>query len=85
MAQTTKRVYDAGMSSRPTPANLAPPAAEWIDEPITDADWAVLSEADRLAIEEAEAAVARGEWVPHEVAMAKLDAMIAEFSAKCRS
>jgi predicted transcriptional regulator len=63
------------MSSRPTPSAL-PPAVE--------TDCEDLSEADRVALEEAEAAVARGEWVTHEVAMAKLDAMIAEFSAKCR-
>lgn len=65
--------YDAGMDVRK--ANPVP-EPDWVEEPLTAADIA--------ACEEAEAAVARGEWVDGEVVMAELDAMIARHRARAR-
>jgi hypothetical protein len=64
-----------------------PPAVDdgWTDEPITDAEWAAMPEAERQAILEAEAELDRGIFVPHEEVMAELRAMKAKFAAKCRS
>jgi hypothetical protein len=52
--------------------------------PQTETDWGEddVTAADIAACDEAEAAVARGEWVDGDVVMAKLDAMIRKFQEK---
>lgn len=83
MTGTVRSVRMANMVARK--ANPTPPASaddNWIDEPITDAEWAAMPDAERQAILEAEAEIDRGEYIPHEVMMAKLDTMIRKFQAK---
>jgi hypothetical protein len=67
--------YDTRMDARKAkPASQSDPAEEWPDEPWTAADIA--------ACEEAEAAVARGEWVDGAIVMAELRAMAARHRAR---
>ena len=69
--------YDPAMDVRKAKPDPQPdPAGEGVDEAWTAADIA--------ACEEAEAAVARGEWLPGDVVMAELDAMIARHRARAR-
>lgn len=75
--------YGAGMDMRKASNSPLPQAEhEWFASPITDADWAVMPEAERQAILEAEAELDRGEWVDGEVVMAKLEAMVRKYQAK---
>lgn len=71
--------YDDGMDVRKaTPAaaadSTAPYAGDWVEAPLTAADIA--------ACEEAEAQIARGEWIDGDTMMAKLDAMIRRHQAR---
>lgn len=74
--------YDAHMDARK--AKPVPPldpvdadyAGDWVEEPLTADDIA--------ACEEAEAQIARGEWVDGAIVMAELDAMIARHRARAR-
>lgn len=69
--------YGEGMDiRRASPAPQPDPGGDWVEEPLTAADIA--------ACEEAEAQIARGEWVDGEVGMAMLDQLIADLEAKCR-
>ncbi|MEI6485345.1 MAG: hypothetical protein WCO11_03675 [Sphingomonadales bacterium] len=70
--------YDGAMDARRTNPPPSPPSqpVEWVEEPLTADDIA--------ACEEAEAQIARGEWVDGAVAMAELDAMIARHRARAR-
>ena len=67
--------YDPAMDARRShSAPEADAAGDWVEEPLTAADIA--------ACEEAEAQIARGEWVDGDVVMAKLDAMVRKYQAK---
>jgi hypothetical protein len=69
--------YDAPMDARKAkPAPQPDAAEEWPDETWTAADIA--------ACEEAEAAIARGEWVDGAIVMAELRAMAARHRARAR-
>lgn len=59
---------------RANPPAQPDPAGDWVEEPLTAADIA--------ACEEAEAAVARGEWVAGDVVMARLRAMQEKYRAR---
>ncbi len=75
--------YDGTMDMRKASKPPLPQAEhEWLDSPVTAADWAAMPEAERQAILEAEAELERGEWVDGEVVMAKLEAMVRKYQAK---
>lgn len=67
--------YDPIMDARrANPAPEPDPTGDWVEESLTAADIA--------ACEEAEAEIARGEWVEGDVMMARLDAMVRKYRAK---
>lgn len=69
--------YDATMDARHArPASQPDPGGDWVEEPLNADDIA--------ACEEAEAAVARGEWVDGEVVLAELRAMAARHRERAR-
>lgn len=51
------------MSTRPAPP---PTEADFIDEPITDADWAAMSPEERAFLQEGIDALDRGEFITHD-------------------
>lgn len=67
--------YDAGMDMRKaTDIVSSHPGHDWGSE-----DWTA---EDIAACAEAEAAVARGEWIDGDIMMARLDDMVKYFRAK---
>ena len=54
---------------------------DFIDEPITDADWAAMSDEERAFIQEGLDAADRGDLVPHEEVMAFLQAQLDNYRA----
>lgn len=67
--------YDDQMDVRRVPEAVSPDLdPDWVEEPLNADDIA--------ACEEAEAAIARGEWVDGEVVLARLRAMQRRYRAR---
>lgn len=77
--------YASPMDARRAPdLDRSPPLADsdFVDEPITDADWAAMSDAERAFIQEGLDAADRGDLMPHDEVMTYLHRLRDEFAAK---
>ena len=63
LAGRRESVILLAMNIRPAPPVIEP---DYIDEPITDADWAAMTAGQRALIQEAIDEVDRGEFITHE-------------------
>ena len=63
-------------------ATLPLPADGWIDEPITDADWAAMSAEERAFLQEGIDELDRGEFVPHAEMKREFQRMREKYAAK---